>query len=96
MPAYPEDVKTYSLVSSLWTAAFAIGSFLGTSLAGLLFDNIGWEWSCAAVQGLIFTTLVPSLVAACQDKKGKSKSLEGINHEAKKKEEGKNLKTDQP
>merc|ERR1711974_597 len=53
MPAYPEDVKTYSLVSSLWTAAYAIGSFLGTSLAGLLFDNIGWAWSCTAVQGLI-------------------------------------------
>ena len=72
MPAYPEDIKTYSLVSSLWTAAFAIGSFLGTSLAGLLFDHIGWAWSCTAVQGLISITLVLSLVAAWQDKKIKS------------------------
>ena len=70
MPAYPEDIKTYSLVSSLWTAAFAIRSFLGTSLAGLLFDNIGWEWSCTAVQGLISLTLVLSL--SWQDKTIKS------------------------
>ena len=96
MPAYPEDVKTYSLVSSVWTAAFAIGSFLGTSLAGLLFDHIGWKWSCAAVQGLISTTLVLSLVAACHDQKGKSKSLERINHEDKKRTEGTNLKADKP
>ena len=74
--SYPEDVKTYSLVSSLWTAAFAIGSFLGTSLAGLLFDNIGWAWSCTGVQALIAITLVLSLVAACQDKKSKCESLD--------------------
>jgi len=96
MPAYPEDVKTYSLVSSLWTAAFAIGSFLGTSLAGLLFDNIGWAWSCTAVQGLIFITLVLSLGAACQEKKSKYNSLEGINQEDKLKMEDENLKTCKP
>ena len=96
MPAYPEDVKTYSLVSSVWTAAFAIGSFLGTSLAGLLFDHIGWKWSCAAVQGLISTTLVLSLVAAWHDQKGKPKSLERINHEDRKRAEGTNLKADKP
>ena len=54
LPNFPDDVKTYSLVSSLWTAAFAIGSFLGTSLAGVLFDHVGWQWSCVAVQALIF------------------------------------------
>ena len=53
-------------------AAFAIGNFLGNSLAGLLFDNIGWAWSRTAVQGLISITLVLSLVAAWQDKKRKS------------------------
>ena len=96
MPAYPEDVKTYSLVSSLWTAAFAIGSFLGTSLAGLLFDNIGWAWSCTAVQGLISITLVLSLGAACREKKSKFMSLEGINREDKLKVEDENLKTYNP
>ena len=96
MPAYPEDVKTYSLVSSLWTAAFTIGSFLGTSLAGLLFDNIGWAWSCTAVQGLISITLVLSLAAACWEKKSNYKSLEDINREDKMKMEDKNLKTYNP
>ena len=94
MPAsYPEDVKTYSLVSSLWTAAFAIGSFLGTSLAGLLFDDIGWAWSCTAVQALIGITLVLSLAAACRDNKSKYKSLEGINREDKLNMEDENLKS---
>ena len=93
MPAYPEDVKTYSLVSSLWTAAFAIGSFLGTSLAGLLFDNIGWPWSCTAVQVLIAITLVLSFGAAWRDRKSKYKSLEGINREDKLNMEEENLKT---
>ena len=51
-------------------AAFAIGNFLGNSLAGLLFDNIGWEWSCTAVRGLISLTLVLSL--SWQDKTIKS------------------------
>ena len=63
-PTFPEDVQTYSLVSSLWTAAFAIGSFLGTSLAGPLFDNIGWDWSCTVVQGLIPMVLAFSVTAA--------------------------------
>ena len=63
-PTFPEDVQTYSLVSSLWTASFAIGSFLGTSLAGPLFDNIGWDWSCTVVQGLIPMVLAFSVTAA--------------------------------
>ena len=62
-PTFPEDVQTYSLVSSLWTASFAIGSFLGTSLAGPLFDNIGWAWSCTVVQGLIAIVLAFSVAA---------------------------------
>ena len=62
-PTFPVDVHTYSLVSSLWTAAYAVGSFLGTSLAGLLFDNIGWAWSCTVVQGLIAIVLAFSVAA---------------------------------
>ena len=75
LPNFQDDVKTYSLVSSLWTAAFAIGSFLGTSLAGVLFDHLGWQWSCVAVQALIFVTLLPSLGAAFHS----NKDVEGIS-----------------
>ena len=84
LPGFPDDVSTYSLVSSFWTAAYAIGSFFGTSLAGLLFDNVGWEWSCTAVQGLIFVALLPSLGILCRDKRSKYKELEGVNMMAKK------------
>ena len=44
LPEFPEDVTTYSLVSSLWTAAYSLGSVFGTGLAGLLYDTMGWRW----------------------------------------------------
>ena len=84
LPGFPDDVSTYSLVSSFWTAAYAIGSFFGTSLAGLLFDHVGWEWSCTAVQGLVFVALVPSLGILCRDKRSKYKEVEGVNMMTKK------------
>ena len=83
MPEFPEDVTTYSLVSSLWTAAYAFGSFLGTSLAGLLYDSLGWRWGCATVQCLLIVTIALSLRAACVANKSSYKKLEGRNEEHK-------------
>merc|ERR1712130_127206 len=82
LPEFPEDVTTYSLVSSLWTAAYALGSFLGTSLAGLLYDNLGWRWGCATVQCLLLVTIAFSLRAAVSvAKQNNYKELEGSNKE---------------
>ena len=82
LPEFPEDVTTYSLVSSLWTAAYALGSFLGTSLAGLLYDNLGWRWGCATVQCLLLVTIVFSLRAASSvDNQSNYTELEGSNEE---------------
>ena len=78
LPEFPEDVTTYSLVFSLWTAAYAFGSFLGTSLAGVLYDNLGWRWGCATV-----LTIALSLRAACVANKRNNKKLEGRNEEHK-------------
>ena len=80
---YPEDVTTYSLVSSLWTAAYALGSFLGTSLAGVLYDTLGWRWGCATVQWLLIVTIALSLRAACVGNKSNYKELEGANVEGR-------------
>ena len=32
LPTWKDDMVTYSTVSSLWTAAFALGNFLGPTL----------------------------------------------------------------
>ena len=74
-------MTTYSLVSSLWTAAYALGSFLGTSLAGLLYDTFGWRWGCVIVQGLLLVTIVLSLRAASLARMSNYKELEGENQE---------------
>ena len=81
MPEFPEEVTTYSLVSSLWTAAYALGSFLGTSLAGLLFDTFGWRWGCVIVQCLLIVTVALSLRAASLARMKNYKELEGDNQE---------------
>ena len=82
LPEFPEDVTTYSLVSSLWTAAYALGSFLGTSLAGLLYDNLGWRWGCATVQCLLLVTIALSLRAASSvANKSNYTELDGTNEE---------------
>ena len=37
---YTDCPATFSLVSGLWTAAFALGNFLGPSLAGVIYDQV--------------------------------------------------------
>jgi len=48
---FPADISTSFLMSSIWTAAFALGAFLGPVTAGLLFDNVGFAWSTLFVVG---------------------------------------------
>ena len=42
---FPDDISTYSLVSSIWTSAFALGAFVGPTASGALYDAVGFEWS---------------------------------------------------
>ena len=74
-------MTTFSLVSSLWTAAYALGSFLGNSLAGLLYDTFGWRWGCVIVQSLLLVTIALSLRAASLASMNNYKALEGRNQE---------------
>ena len=32
---FPDNVKTYALISSMWTSTFALGAFVGPTTAGL-------------------------------------------------------------
>ena len=36
---FPDDMTTYSLISSIWTAAFALGAFVGPTAVGKYRDN---------------------------------------------------------
>jgi len=40
---FPNNLATYGLVSGMWTSTFALGAFIGPSVAGILFDNFGFR-----------------------------------------------------
>jgi len=42
---FPDSITTYAMVSSIWTSAFAFGAFVGPTVAGALYDGVGFEWS---------------------------------------------------
>ncbi|XP_032681295.1 MFS-type transporter SLC18B1-like isoform X1 [Odontomachus brunneus] len=54
---FPNSIETYGLVSGLWTSTFALGAFIGPSVAGILLDNIGFR------NGSMFIILLHMLVA---------------------------------
>ena len=39
---FDDNLKTYALVSGLWTSTFALGAFIGPSLAGILMHHFGF------------------------------------------------------
>ncbi|XP_073985292.1 MFS-type transporter SLC18B1-like [Rhodnius prolixus] len=40
---FSNNLETYGLISGLWTSTFALGAFLGPSLAGILYDTWGFQ-----------------------------------------------------
>jgi len=42
---FPDTVDTYGLISGLWTSVFALGAFIGPTVAGILFDAVGFPWA---------------------------------------------------
>jgi len=45
----PDTVDTYGLISGLWTSVFALGAFIGPTVAGILFDAVGFPWAALFV-----------------------------------------------
>ena len=39
---FSNNINTYGLVSGLWTSTFALGAFVGPSMAGILYDHFGF------------------------------------------------------
>ncbi|XP_396217.2 MFS-type transporter SLC18B1 [Apis mellifera] len=55
---FPNNLETYGLISGLWTSTFALGAFIGPSVAGILLDNIGFR------NATMFIVLLHMLVGA--------------------------------
>ncbi|XP_072764178.1 MFS-type transporter SLC18B1 [Anoplolepis gracilipes] len=53
---FPNSLETYGLISGLWTSTFALGAFIGPSVAGILLDSIGFR------NGSMFIVLLHMLV----------------------------------
>lgn len=53
---FPNNFETYGLISGLWTSTFALGAFIGPSIAGILLDNIGFR------NGSMFIVILHMLV----------------------------------
>ncbi|KAJ8673672.1 hypothetical protein QAD02_004934 [Eretmocerus hayati] len=51
---FSNDMDTYGIVSGLWTSSFALGAFIGPSVAGLLYDAVGMRKACLFVILLTF------------------------------------------
>ncbi|XP_050541625.1 MFS-type transporter SLC18B1-like isoform X2 [Daktulosphaira vitifoliae] len=49
---FANDIHTYGLLSGIWSSSFALGAFLGPSIAGALYDLVGFE------QGTYFEILL--------------------------------------
>ncbi|KAL7031786.1 hypothetical protein ACKWTF_007133 [Chironomus riparius] len=53
---FQDGVETYGLISGLWTSIFALGAFIGPSVAGYLFDHAGFRSSVYFI--LVMHTIV--------------------------------------
>jgi MFS family permease len=49
-------LETYGLISGLWTSTFALGAFVGPSIAGILYDSVGFR------NGTMFIVLLNVIV----------------------------------
>ncbi|CAL8093329.1 unnamed protein product [Orchesella dallaii] len=62
---YPNSPSTYGLVSSLWASMFSLGSFIGPSLSGILYDEVGFQWGTLSVIGVILVMMFALLIFVC-------------------------------
>ncbi|KAI5716047.1 hypothetical protein M8J77_026534 [Diaphorina citri] len=58
---FPDDLATYGTLSGLWSSSFALGAFVGPSVAGFLFDRVGFQYGSLFVifcQLCLFVALI--------------------------------------
>ena len=45
----PDEISTYALASGLWNSLFSLGLFIGPSVAGILYEIIGFPWASQTI-----------------------------------------------
>ncbi|KAA0202609.1 hypothetical protein HAZT_HAZT007732 [Hyalella azteca] len=61
----PDDLTTYGLVSGLWNSSFALGAFIGPSIAGVMFDTIGFGWGTSIIALLHLFVAIVTIFLSC-------------------------------
>ncbi|XP_054273005.1 MFS-type transporter SLC18B1-like isoform X2 [Macrosteles quadrilineatus] len=51
---FNDDIGTYGILSGLWSASFSLGAFIGPSVAGVLYDKVGFR------NGTLFVIIIHS------------------------------------
>ena len=57
----PDSLEIQSVVSGLFTSAFALGNFCGPTISGILYDAIGFNYNCLVLQIIIITVFISNL-----------------------------------
>lgn len=55
---FSNNLETYGLISGLWTSTFALGAFIGPSIAGILYDIVGFGYATLFV--IVLSAIVVS------------------------------------
>lgn len=79
---FPDDIQTYGLVSGMWTSTFALGAFIGPSVAGALYDAVGFPWATQFVVALHLLVALCFGIYTCCSKKKVSTGLYTKIHES--------------
>jgi hypothetical protein len=61
---FPNNLETYGLISGLWTSTFALGAFVGPSIAGILYDSVGFRNGTMFV--VVLNVIVVSDLTTCR------------------------------
>ena len=67
----PDSEQTNGMVSSLWVVSDCFGSYIGSTLGSVAFDNIGFEKGTMVESGAMAITVLLLFIYICW-KKGKT------------------------
>ncbi|KAL7304143.1 hypothetical protein TKK_0003595 [Trichogramma kaykai] len=69
---FPNDIETYGLISGLWTSTFALGAFIGPTIAGILCDNVGFRYASILICALhLIVGIITSIFIYCKRRESK-------------------------
>lgn len=61
---FANNLETYGLISGLWTSTFAFGAFIGPSIAGMLYDIVGFGMAT------VFVIVLSAVVVSTKNRNG--------------------------